>query len=473
VQRTRYQYQEVGICFGSYNRRVIVADDLGLGKSSQALGIVDTCGCEHVLIIALNSTLLNWVDEIGHWSRGETALIKGKPALRAKIIHGAQRFTLINYEMVPKHATELAKIKWDGVIVDEAHKIRNRASKTFKAVAKVTRDYSDDKVVVALTGTPIFNRIEDLWSILHVVDAKKFSSFWKWAEANCKMAANPYSRYPQPVGPKNPEQLKYDLSEIVIRRLKSDASIGIQLPQKTIVPIGVPLSDEQHALYKQIVDEYVIRYRDMQIDVDGELAVLTRLKQLCISPDLLLPPVEDEYLSGPKIDAIIDLIESSGDQKVIVFSQFARVVEGVYRRIRGDYPAVIFTGHDAIEERHKTLKKLPDNKVLLTTMQSGGVGLNMTAASVAIFPDLMWAPANNNQALDRIHRIGQTRNVTAYALIALASVEESILKTLHRKEALFDAVVPEYEIIKAARQSLADARGIFQGSSSGRVQREG
>lgn len=469
--------------------KAINGDDMGLGKSAQSLRAMDEGDKERILIVCPNSLKYNWLRQIERWTEGSVVVVGSEWSERKQkyvSIYGADiferreqqllskaRFTIINYELIgsmttwirdedgrkvagakhlvnARHLPTITKIKWDGIIFDEAHVMRNRKSKAFLAAKSIARDFNGKVAVYPLSGTPLFNRAEDLWPMLHLVDPKRYSSFWKFVEQYCNTYVTRYSPWPQVGSVIDADVLKEDLREHMIRRLKDEV---LDLPAKSFVTLPVDLHPKHQLLYDEMEKESFVEIGDQVIEAVNAVALMTRLKQMAISPDLLVEGCQT--LTGAKTEAIMDIVAGLGDQKCVIFSQFAQVIKRLYPLVKKavNGKAVMFTGDNNIADRLEAVNSFQegDTEIIMTTTTAGGVGLDMYAGSVVIFVDLLWVPALNNQAVARVERIGQTKPMTIYVIVAQGTIEHRILEVLGQKEALFNAVIPVQHINKIAR----------------------
>lgn len=463
-----YEFQEVGTQFLVKARRAILADDMGLGKTKQALNALDILGCKRVLIVCPKGLIGVWEDEIARWSRGvihtaTSQTIKGLDGSRA-------RFTLLNYEIIG-HRLSKGKVDvsrtnvlkgqvWDAVVFDEAHRLKNRSSRAFRGAKSITGCTANKGgVLFLLTGTPLINSVDELWPLLHLIDPTKYSSYWRWVNEECYTQVSRWSMNPEILGPKDASGLRRKLSNIMLRRTKEH--VLAQLPKKTYVNIPIDLTEEQYGMLRQIKKNMMAEYGDAVVDTTTALAQIIRMRQVCISPGLIF----GGSLQGPKIDAVLDMLEDTTTGKVVVFSQFEKVIADLAGKVRerfgrGSY--VVVTGPTSLKDRGAAVTAFQDSRkgspwIFLSTMQTGGVGYTLTQSSTVIFTDLAWSPAMNRQAQDRVHRIGQVNPVTIYMLTARRSVEEYILKVLGGKENLFRRVIPEFRMREIAREAVKNA----------------
>jgi SNF2 family DNA or RNA helicase len=478
IQSKLYHYQQTGRDFLLLSNRCILGDDMGLGKTIESLAAVDSSGNLPVLVIAPNTAKSVWADEISKWLPDATyEVVGGDFKTVEKRLLSSQEYTIVNFEQVatqkvyseiegkkvvtgekPRHLPTILTRKYQTIIIDEAHSLKNRKSARFKAVCKIVRA-NPGAALYLLTGTPILNRVEELWALLHLIDPKTYSSFWKWAESVSTVTSvqhNKRGHTHKVIGdPKDPGELKAALRKVMLRRLKEDVLTDLPpaLPPQIIY---VSLTGEQLKHYQTMRDRMYARVRE-----DGEIAATTvvaqivRLKQLAVSHQLLDP--ESDILGGAKVDALLELIEGLGDQKALVFSQFSTAIKRLHTRLSEEgIKSVLFTGDTPQKERGGLVKQFqtdPETRLFLSTIQCGGQSLTLTAANVVIFLDEYWTPLINKQARDRAYRKGQTRPVSTLILRAENSIEGWISDLLKDKQDLFDQVVPVDRIIQAIRET--------------------
>jgi len=286
----------------------------------------------------------------------------------------------------------------------------------------------DSRHRIALTGTPIENRLQDLWSIMDFLNPGFLGdlSFF-----NSKYAS----------GGGNVSALIAKVAPIMLRREKR--SVAAELPPRTVTVLPVEMTEGQRALYDR---ELVLARSSVSEEGAFELlAALTRLRQLCCDPELRLKE-QHTYGSG-KLDLLLDkatdLLESG--HSILVFSQFAQMLEIIRREMAArQMPTRLITGDTPVEERGRIVDEFnddPKDSVMLLSLKAAGTGLTLTRADYVFLFDPWWNPAAENQAIDRTHRIGQTRPVFAYRLVAEDSIEGRVLELMQRKQELFDTVI--------------------------------
>ena len=426
-----------------------LADDMGLGKTIQVLSLLLTLKNEPgdkrktSLLVAPASLLANWASEIARFAPSLKARVAHPSAAPAEKLNAddadnpADADMLADIDLVITSYGFLARSPWLGaapwrlVVLDEAQAIKNPAAQQTKMVKQLRADTR-----IALTGTPIENRLGDLWSIFDFINpgllgsSKQFSSFVKG------LADRPHGTY----GP-----LRELVRPYILRRLKTDKSVIADLPDKTEVKAFCALGRRQAALYQQAVEELARRLED----VDGiqrrgmVLAFLMRLKQICNHPSQWLGDgawVEKDSGKFARLRDIVEVI-AARQEKVLIFTQFkettaplAAFVGSVFGRA-----GLVLHGETAVKKRKELVRQFQEDENIpffVLSLKAGGAGLNLTAASHVVHFDRWWNPAVENQATDRAFRIGQTKNVLVHKFICRGTVEDKIDQLIESKKQL-------------------------------------
>ncbi|MGD0677833.1 MAG: SNF2-related protein, partial [Polyangiaceae bacterium] len=446
----------------------ILADDMGLGKTVQTLALLLAVKNEDskiegkrkpfkALIIAPTSVVTNWLREMDKFA----------PSLRHALWHGAERkerqdeledadVVVTSYALLRRDEELLKEIPWRYVIVDEAQQIKNPLSATARAAKRLKADRR-----LALSGTPIENRLSEIWSIFDFVSPGLLGPLDKFEE-----------RYSRPIeaGDKAvAERLRATIHAFILRRTK--AEVASDLPEKIEQDQFCELTGEQAALYAAVLKE--VRAQVMgEVERQGLarshiqiLAGLTRLRQAACDPRLLGLPREFGDEDSGKLVALRDLIETSleGGHKVLVFSQFVSMLHLIKRAM--DEDGVRYAYLDgSTKDRQSVVESFQDDAgppVFLISLKAGGSGLNLTAADTVIHFDPWWNPAVEDQATDRAHRIGQTKVVTTYRLVAKGTIEEKILELGEKKRELVGAVLAE-DVGGAKKLTKGDLEDLFR-----------
>jgi superfamily II DNA or RNA helicase len=454
-------YQQHGLNWLAFLQRYglngVLADDMGLGKTLQTLAVIErarevTGSSLPALIICPTSVMLNWKHEIQKFLiSSEVAIFHGpgRQGILSRIYATASGqspshplYIVTSYETARIDHEDLNRIPWLYVVIDEGHNIKNPSAKRTRAIKTIAGQHK-----LALTGTPIQNRLDELWSLFDFAMPGYLGTragFQQKYSAGNRLDLNAVQT-----------ELVPRIRPFVMRRLK--AHVAKDLPEKIIVDHRVELTPAQVSLYKQTIQSGGCKSVLEKVTRDGParaslqiLAVLTQLRNICNHPELLNDPFSAVRASpehSGKLDHLRDLMEDvmDGDHRTLLFSQSTRVLDilehlfpswGVASlRIDGDTPA---------SERARRATEFNTNlriHCFLLSTKAAGVGLNLTGADTVIFFDHDWNPANDDQAMDRAYRIGQTKNVTVYRLIAKGTIEEKILERQKEKRSLADDVI--------------------------------
>jgi len=447
LRGTLRPYQQVGVrwlyLLAQLGLGACLADDMGLGKTIQVLALLlvlrqQSNGARAPsLLVAPASLLANWASELERFA----------PRLKAVIAHPSEMPAEDLKRMTPEKLRKvdvvitsygsllrlpwIADVSWSLVVLDEAQAIKNASTKQTQAAKKLKAG-----VRFALTGTPIENRLGDLWSIFDFLNAgllgsaKEFTSFTK------RLAAMPHNPY---------RPLRELVRPYILRRLKTDKTVIDDLPDKTEVKAFCQLSRKQAALYQQAVEELERRLKKVEgIERKGQvLAFLVRLKQICNHPSQWLGDGAWNPEDSGKWARLREIIETiaAKQEKVLVFTQFrelTRPLEAFLGCVFGR-PGLVLDGETEVRKRKELVRRFQEEERIgffVLSLKAGGSGLNLTAASHVVHFDRWWNPAVENQATDRAFRIGQTKNVLVHKFVCRGTVEEKIDELIESKQQL-------------------------------------
>ncbi len=443
-------YQKIGYSWLVQNIKYgfgsILADDMGLGKTIQVLSSIlylkenNLLENESVLIIVPPTLISNWENEIKKFT----------PELTYYIYHGSNRtFPLEDYDiMLTSYGVVRLDLDmfldriWILCVIDEAQNIKNPNTEQTRAIKSV-----DAFSKIALTGTPIENRLMDYWSIFDFTNKGYLST------------KDAFKRqYIVPIEKLEDEEVLNDLKTIakpfVLRRLKTDDDIKKELPDKFVNDVYCSLNKKQIVLYNAILEEVFFDIENAKgIQRKGIiLKILTALKQTCNHPAQFLDIKNPKIKESGKMELLVDLLENilTADEKVIIFTQYVEMGKIIQKLISKKFKQeVLFLhGSQTLSEKTEiidTFQENPDYKILVATLKTGGTGLNLTAARNVIHYDLWWNPAVENQATDRVHRIGQDKDVMVYRLITKGTLEEAIDAISKRKIDLAEKAISNDE----------------------------
>lgn len=439
----------------------ILADDMGLGKTVQAITWLlwlreNEKRQRPALVVCPKSVLDVWANEVLKFSPDlRVQILRNKFELDMDRVREDVDVLVLNYSQLRVNSDHLTKQRWLAVILDEGQQIKNPDSKAAKAARNLE---SDNRLV--LTGTPIENRLLDIWSLMAFA--------MPGVLGNRKYFRDRFDRRKDPLCQ---ERLSARLRPFLLRRTKNQ--VAVDLPPRTEEDVLCKMEKEQEELYK----EELAKIQNVVLGADTDEAFnrarfsvlqgLTRLRQICCHPALLSGEPEDESAKFTALFYLLDQLREEG-HKVLVFSQFVTMLELIEERLKEEKRHyVMLTGQtrdrQAVIEEFQTSE---EPTVFLLSLKAGGSGLNLTAASYVVLYDPWWNPAVENQAIDRTHRIGQTNKVIAYRLLMRDSVEEKIRVLQKQKEAAASGVLGEEGFAKSLTRT--DLKFLF--SDSGEVE---
>lgn len=434
-----YQHQLDGIRQMSRMTSVLLCDEMGLGKSLQALTVAAIDferGIAHQILIICPATLKeNWAEEIRTYTQFSFEILTpSSPKSRLKTLENFHSdILIINYELLAKHVDQIKSMNFDIVIYDEAHYMKNRKAVRSKACRALTAPRH-----LLLTGSPMLNKVNDLWALLNRVDSNSWPNYWRFENRFCL-----YGGYmgKEIIGVKNEKELTERLNQVMIRRYKKDC---LDLPDKQYIQVIVELSDEQREMYNQAIEEMKIDLPDASsIEIENALVKFLRLKQICGTTACITD--SDNSL---KLDRVVEMVQEITDsgERVVLFTQFREIQRCLIDRFKDHFiSSFILHGDVPAKDRVGVINNWSNTpaSALIAMIQVGGVGLTMTAASKCIFVDKLFSPKMNEQAEDRLHRIGAstTQPVQIYQLITKNTIESRIEQILRQKQKVFGKIV--------------------------------
>jgi superfamily II DNA or RNA helicase len=464
LKATLRPYQESGLSWLKFIHDIgsggVLADDMGLGKTVQTIALLLAVKQEErplsALIVAPTSVVTNWERELARFS----------PTLSVALWHGADRkdqveavklaeVVITSYALLRRDEEFLSQLDLTYAILDEAQHIKNPMSATAAAAKRLRA-----KRRLALTGTPIENRLSEIWSIFDFVSPGLLGPLDKFEQR--------FSRPIEAGDHKTTQRLRSTIHPFILRRTKQE--VAKDLPEKIETDQICDLTGDQRPMYQQVA-------REVRAQVLGEvervglaksqiqiLAGLTRLRQAACDPRLLGLPRDFTDEDSGKLVALRELVSNAveGGHKVLVFSQFVKMLQIIERAMKEDgVPYEYLDGSTKDRaERVDHFQNDPSVPVFLISLKAGGTGLNLTAADTVIHFDPWWNPAVEQQATDRAHRIGQSKVVTAYRLVAAGTIEEKILLLKAKKRELVASVLSE-DAGGAKKLTKADLEELF------------
>ncbi|HBP38325.1 MAG TPA: hypothetical protein DD640_06220 [Clostridiales bacterium] len=457
LDRILRPYQRRGVQWllflGRFHLGGILADEMGLGKTLQVLtALASGRRTKPALIICPKTLLFNWQNEARRFVPSlKTVLVHGAQDYRRRLLRQAGDFDLLitSYPLVQRDIAQYARLEFDCCIIDEAQMIKNPETHLARHVKKIKA-----RQRIALTGTPMENRILDLWSIFDFA-------------------------LPGYLGKKDAFQIQYEQADrdrlvrkivpFLLRRTKRD--VLPELPEKIEETLYAPLTQNQLSLYQQTLAqirsciEAEIARQGLDRSRMAILAGLTRLRQICNHPGLLHDAYRSVQGISGKLELFGDLLHSllADGHKILVFSQFTQMLAILSRRLlEQQIPFCYLDGQT--QDRQQVIQRFnadPELLVFLISLKAGGFGLNLTAADTVILFDPWWNPMVEDQAADRVHRIGQKKVVTVYRLISQGTIEEKMENLQERKRQEFDQVVNRSGSQEDLPLSLEDLKALL------------
>ena len=456
-------YQQQGLSWLAFLSEIglggCLADDMGLGKTVQLLALLsherefyDEKVAPTLLIVPM-SILDNWERECHRFT----------PHLRCFVHHGPSRLgqgafaekaaasdlVVTTYSLAHRDEASLSEVKWHRIALDEAQNIKNLATKQTQAVRRITQAQmvQDENGGachrVALTGTPLENHLEELWSIFDFLNPGYLGTI---SDFRSRFAV-PIERYRDKT---SSETLARLVKPFILRRLKTDEKVIDELPEKLEMDIFTSLTKEQAALYQSVVDNMIPQVDDTHgIHRKGlVLSTITKLKQICNHPTLYLKDnseLADRSGKLARLEELLDVVLAEGD-KVLIFTQYAQMGHLLKDHLQERFGREALFLHGALHKnaRNKLIDKFQTKEgppIFILSLKAGGFGLNLTEANQVIHYDQWWNPAVEEQASDRAYRIGQKRNVQVRKFITTGTLEEKIAEMLNRKRDLADNIV--------------------------------
>ncbi len=451
---TLYPYQKEGIRFAFERGRTIIADEMGLGKTIQAIGTAELLRreglAEQILIVCPTSLKYQWQREIERFSKDKehspehplTLVIEGNPLKRKEQYASDVPYKIVSYNCMSNDVKMWGSLQTEVLIMDEVQRLKNWKTQISMAARKIRSDYA-----VILSGTPLENKLEELYSVMEFADNFCLGPYWQFRADS--IVTDDGGKV---IGYQNLNKVGEMARERLIRRTKKQ--VAIQMPKRTDQNIFVPMTKEQmdiHEEFKMSVANLVYKWRKLHFlpekDRQRLLQFLSMMRMVCDSTYIL----DQKSRYDTKVTETMSILQQvfdNGDEKVVIFSQWERMTRliayeldklGVrYEYLHGGVPS------KARRDLINNFTDNPDSRVFLST-DAGSTGLNLQAGSIMINLDLPWNPAVLEQRIARIYRLGQERNVQVINLVSRGTIEESMLGKLRFKTAMFEGVLDNGE----------------------------
>ena len=439
-----FKYQQEGIRFACTKGRCIIADEMGLGKTLQAIGTASVLYREgyvnSILILCPTSLKYQWQREIKKFIGKDALVIEGIQAVRIRQYGSDVPFKIVSYNAVSNDVKLLKSIKTDLLIMDEVQRLKNWNTKIAQGARRIEADYR-----IVLSGTPLENKLEELYSVVQLVDQYVLGPYYQFRADH--IVSNETGKI---TGYKGLNTIGRQLEGILLRRRKKD--VMLQLPERMDKNLFVPMTEEQMSMHSEFsagVSRLVYKWRRMHFLSDTDrrrlMLLLSQMRMVCDSTYIL----DQQSRYDTKVSEtmnILDSIFASGNDKVVIFSQWERMTRLIAQELDKrsiDY-AYLHGGVPSAKRKNLTDSFTNDENVrVFISTDAGATGLNLQVANYLINLDLPWNPAVLEQRIGRIYRIGQRQNIQIINLIATDTIEEQMLSKLKFKSSMASGVLDE------------------------------
>jgi superfamily II DNA or RNA helicase len=438
-----FPYQRKGVFFAALAGRSLIADEMGLGKTLQAIATAELykneLGINRVLIVCPTSLKYQWKSEIEKFTDSSVHVVEGTLLKRKAQYEFSEAFyVIVSYHAMTNDLDLLNKMEADLVILDEAQRIKNWKTKVSQQIKKLVTPYA-----IVLTGTPLENKLEELYSITQFIDVYRLGPMYRFL--NQYQTTDDSGKV---IGYKNLREISQRLSDILIRRTKKE--VLSQLPKRMDKNLFVPMTQEQMDIHNELGDnvaKLVNKWRRYgflnETDRKRLILSLSQMRMVCDSSYIL----DQKTRHDTKIEEVMNILDElfeNSDEKVVIFSQWERMTRLVAQELNERNVKYEYL-HGGVESAKRkdlldNFKNDPESKVFLST-DAGGVGLNLQSASLMINLDIPWNPAVLEQRIARIYRFGQERNVSIINLVSTGTIEHKMLDVLKFKGAMAEGVL--------------------------------
>lgn len=443
-----YPYQREGVRFAFEKGRAAIADEMGLGKTIQAIAVAEMLRreqmAESILIICPTSLKYQWKREIERFAKAKVLVIEGSPLKRKEQYANTEfPYKIVSYHSACNDIKLMGALMTDMLIMDEVQRLKNWKTQISTAARRIYSRYT-----VVLSGTPLENRLEELFSVMQFVDQYCLGPYYKFRSEHIMTDDTE-----KVIGYKNLNSVGDAVRQRLIRRTKKQ--VKLQMPKRQDKNLFVPMTDEQmsvHDEFKSTVAKLLMKWRRMHFlsesDRNRLLLCLSQMRMVCDSTYVLDQKSRDDTKVDEVMNILNGILSGNDDEKVVIFSQWERMTRLIaqqldksgigYEYLHGGVPSA--KRKDLIDNFNDNL----DSRVFLST-DAGSTGLNLQVASTVINVDLPWNPAVLEQRIARIYRLGQQRNVQVINMVAIGTIEEQMLDKLRFKSAMFEGVLDNGE----------------------------
>ncbi|MCZ2100771.1 MAG: DEAD/DEAH box helicase [Chitinophagales bacterium] len=447
IKADLFPYQKEGVEFALRKGRCLIADDMGLGKTIQAIaaaeGMKKLLGISKVLIVCPTSLKYQWKSEIERFTQSDVCVVEGNIYDREKQYANDSFYKICSYNVVGRDIKVINKNDFDLVILDEAQRIKNWKTKTAESVKKLKSKYC-----IVLTGTPLENKLEELYSVVQMVNPLLLGALFRFVAAHqiTELETD------KVIGYKDLDKVADHLKDILLRRHKS--KVLTQLPERMDKNLFVPMTPKQIDYYSEAYENVCklvnkwSRFKFLNEKDRQSLLINLNLMRMACNSTFIIDQVTRHDTKIDELMSILEEVFENNEEKVVIFSQWERMTRIVAQEL--DKKGIGYESlHGGVPSKDREVlfdnfRNNPESRVFLST-DAGGVGLNLQSASLLINLDLPWNPAVLEQRIARIHRMGQKKNVQIINLIAKDTIEEEMLTKLKFKSSLASGILDNGE----------------------------
>jgi len=448
-----FNFQKIGCDFLWSATAALLADEPGLGKTIQTIAALSGPSFSRNLVLCPATLKYNWQEEIKKWRPNElAAVVSGSPKKRQEFWKKPAKWIIANYELLIKDIDIIRRIPWTAIVCDEATRISNPRAKSVKALKWILCPKK-----IALTGTPISNSPIDLWSIADWLRPGFLGSYWQFLESYTIR-----DRWNNIVGYKNLGVLAQKIEPLTLRRVKEE--VLTDFPNKTREDVVFSLSAPELKVYESVKTRLLEEIRPLLSKIDTRSLALIPVKMLRLKQITGHLRLIGEGERSSKLEVLKQLLEPilKSGEKALIFTQFAEMAKILYEELKNFHPFLIYGEVEQAERqaRVNAFSAFAGPAVMIMT-EAGAYGLNLQAAPYVFHYDLPWSVAKLTQREDRAHRIGQTKPVTVYNLVARHTIDEYVSKVLHKKQKISSDILQDAERLEKSGLAADDVKAIL------------
>jgi SNF2 family DNA or RNA helicase len=468
IYEEEYGYQRQGTKFLSLQRRAILGDDMGLGKTKQALDAINAVGANRTLVMAPKTLTYNWMAEVAKWRpEYSVGVVPDNKDDSKRLGPGRKSFwknppqiVIANYEKMRGEDWPW-KIQWDVLICDEASKLKNSTTITWKNIRTISRNMNPDMGYFwALTGTPLEIRLEELYNIFHLIRPAVLGGFSRFRDQHLKTAYNG-----DVVGVQNLDLLRDRIGYFMLRRTKEEVldKLPAKLPPQNVF---IKMSIEEQKDYQELLADFGEFLEGKELNSGDPMVKTLRMRQFCCTP-----AIWDVPRRGSKYEALLEIIKDWPGRVVVFcfFEEVTRLLSSWLKADVGHNPEAYIAGNVLPRDRIERVRQFNEGKLgnVFISTDAGQQGLNIVGADLIIHYDQLWNPQKMHQREDRLHRIGQERVVNVINMLYMDTIDYGMYELNLEREELFNDVIEGAEEVMVKKLSPARLKRIAEGKLNG------